>query len=114
MSDKDTTETWTVVASVDDVARTNLYEVHVGRQVVLLVKVGDELRAYQGLCPHQLARLSEGMLVDDAIQCPRHLARFSIDDGRCTGGWQLEPLRRYGVRIDNGDVLLSLPLKKLG
>ena len=113
MTERDAAEAWTVVASVDDVAQTILHEVHVGRQIVLLVKVGDEIRAYQGLCPHQLARLSEGMLVDDTIQCPRHLARFSIDDGRCKGGWQLEPLRRFGVRIDNGEILLSLPLKKL-
>ena len=54
-----------------------------------------------------------GMLVDDMIQCPRHLARFSLADGSCSGGWQLAPLRRYEVQIEDGNILLKDPLVAL-
>jgi len=113
LDDSEVANNWAVIASVRDVSKTALLEVHVGRQVVLLVKSGDEIRAFQGLCPHQLARLSEGMLVEGTIQCPRHLARFDLKDGSCTGGWQLAPLRRFEVRIENDNVLLLNPLVAL-
>ena len=103
-------KSWVEVASVAEFPQSGLLEVHVGRHIVLLVKSDDEIRAFQGLCPHQLARLSEGMVIDDAIQCPRHLARFNLADGSCTGGWYLAPLRQYDVRIEDDRVLLPDPL----
>ena len=113
MDENEAAEDWSVVAAVPDVPVNGLLEVHFGRHVILLVNAENEIRAFQGLCPHQLARLGEGMLVDGLIQCPRHLARFNLADGTCSGGWQLAPLRRYEVRIDNGNVLLKKPLVAL-
>ena len=106
LDDNETAEKWTVVATVPDIPINGLQEVHFGRHIILLVNFANEIRAFQGLCPHQLAHLAEGMLVDDMIQCPRHLARFSLVDGSCSGGWQLAPLKRYEVRIEDGNILL--------
>lgn len=105
---------WQVVASKSEVSAAGLHNVHVGRRVVLLIAQQDQVLAVQGLCPHQHARLSEGMLLDGAIQCPLHLARFDLADGTCTGGWQLQPLRRYAVRVEGDQVLLPDPLVALG
>ena len=105
----DTPNTWRVVASRQDVLQAGMRDVPIGRRIVLLVGRGGEILAFQGLCPHQHARLVEGTLDGDALQCPRHLARFDLDDGTCGGGWQLPALRRYAVRIDGDDVLLADP-----
>lgn len=104
---------WQVVASKNQVDAAGLLDVRVGRRVVLLIARSDQILAVQGLCPHQHARLSEGAMVDDTLQCPHHLARFNVEDGACTGGWQLPPLKRYAVRVENDQVLLSDPLTPL-
>ena len=95
-----------VKASFAEISKDGMLEVRHGRQLVLLVALEGEILAVQGLCPHQLARLSEGRLHEGQLQCPRHLARFDLNDGTCTGGWQLPPLRRYAVRVVDDDVLL--------
>ncbi len=90
-----------------------MHDIVIGRAVVLLIADTDQIRAVQGLCPHQRARLSEGVLAGGVLQCPHHLARFNLDDGACTGGWQLPSLRRYAVRVDGDQVLLRDPLVAL-
>lgn len=88
-------------------------EIALGRRIILLIKSGDEVLAFQGLCPHQQARLAEGALQNGTIQCPRHLASFELQDGACTGGWQLPPLKRYVVKVEGDDILLSDPLQEI-
>ena len=104
---------WRVVATKDEVTAAGLHEIQIGRHVVLLIAQPDQILAVQGLCPHQHARLSGGVLIDGALQCPHHLARFSLLDGTCTGGWQLPPLKRYAVRLDGDQVMLTDPLAPL-
>jgi 3-phenylpropionate/trans-cinnamate dioxygenase ferredoxin subunit len=107
------TDGWRKIAALDNLA-DGLHEVMVGSDVVVIVRLGEKIAAVQGLCPHAFARLSEGS-VDDAwrLHCPRHKACFGIDDGLCGPGWVLPPLRRYKVRVEDGDVLLSDPLRAI-
>lgn len=104
---------WRAVARLDDLEDPGLLDVEAGRQLVLLVRQGDRVRAYQGLCPHQFARLSGGTLDGERLQCPRHLAQFRLADGVCPSGWDLPALKRYAVRVADGVVLLAEPLAPL-
>mgnify|MGYP001796459487 CR=1 FL=1 len=104
---------WRTVANCSDFPLSGLMDVLVGRRVILLVQANDTVLALQGLCPHQQARLAEGVLQDGALQCPHHLAAFNINDGRCTGGWQLPPLKRYAVKVDGDEILLPDPLEEV-
>ena len=113
MSDLDpsgTSHDWCVAAALSDIPENGLHDVAIGRTMVLLVRRNDRVMAFQGLCPHQFARLADGLLLADDLQCPRHLARFRLSDGICTNGWQLPPLERYPVRVKEGAILLPDPL----
>ena len=102
---------WQSVCSLGEIPPGALHEVAVGNQLVLLVRREEGVRAFQGLCPHNFAPLSGGQLDGDGwLTCPRHLARFHTDDGRCGAGWALPALKRYAVRIVDGDVQLRNPL----
>ncbi len=101
---------WKTVASLSDFAQTPVVEVMSERSVLILVKHDDQVFAYQGLCPHQFARLAGGTVDSGTLTCPHHLARFDIATGVCTGGWQLPPLKRYAIRITNGEIQLPEPL----
>lgn len=104
---------------MEAIAPGGLADVVVGRDLVLLWRAaeGGEVRAFQGLCPHAFARLSEGVVEEKAgacwVRCPHHMARFRIEDGACGPGWALAPLRRYAVRVEGGQVMLPDPLTPL-
>lgn len=109
---------WQKVADLDALAPGALSDVVVGQELVLLVRdAAGTVRAFQGLCPHEYARLAEGALEEGEggamIRCSRHLARFDLADGVCRRGWVLPPLRRYAVEVADGAVLLPDPLVAL-
>lgn len=105
-------EDWQRVAELDDLAPGAMLDVAIGRHLVLLVRDAEgTVRGYQGLCPHEFARLAEGVVEAEGwVRCPRHLARFRVEDGSCGKGWTLPPLRRYAVRIADGGIWLADPV----
>lgn len=104
---------WREVAKLSVLDATGLADVAVANAVILLIRDGDTVRAVQGLCPHQFARLADGTLSDGWLHCPQHMARFRVADGACGPGWTLPALRRYAVRIEEGAILLPDPLVPL-
>ncbi|MFC3226451.1 Rieske (2Fe-2S) protein [Marinibaculum pumilum] len=105
---------WQEVATLAAFPESGLLDLAVGREVVLLLRLDDTVQAFQGLCPHQFARLAEGRAADGWLHCPRHRARFAVSDGHCGAGWVLPPLRRYAVQVDaEGRILLPDPLVPL-
>ncbi|XP_031479989.1 protein TIC 55, chloroplastic [Nymphaea colorata] len=52
------------------------------KQLVLYRDGKGVLRCYEDRCPHRLAKLSEGQLVDGRLECLYHGWQFE-DDGRC-------------------------------
>ena len=101
---------WLEVASLDDLKPEDPLEVVVGQSVVILVRVDQTVIAYQGLCPHQFARLGRGRVVDGRLRCPHHRAEFCLKSGACGPGWSLPPLRRYDLKIQGDKILLPDPL----
>jgi nitrite reductase/ring-hydroxylating ferredoxin subunit/uncharacterized membrane protein len=71
---------------------------------VLLVKRGEEILAISETCPHLGGPLSEGKLVGDAIECPWHGSRLSLEDGSVVCGPTTYPARCFDARIRNGQV----------
>ncbi|MDX6594114.1 MAG: hypothetical protein QOJ13_3310 [Gaiellales bacterium] len=89
-----------------------------------VIRVGDEIHALADRCPHRGAPLcSAGEVVTDIvrapdgtlelgepgalIRCPWHKWDFEIATGRCPSDAQMR-VRRYGVRRDGEDVIVSL------
>ena len=77
---------------------------------VLVVRVGDDLRAYVNACPHQFLPLDHKgnrLLSEDGkiIRCTNHGAGFSVETGEGQEGLGIgECLDRIPVEI-NGDVV---------
>jgi nitrite reductase (NADH) small subunit len=68
--------------------------------------------ACQNLCPHKREMaLSRGLLGSAAetpkVACPFHKAAFSLETGECLSA-DLEPIRTYPVRVEDGHVLIRL------
>lgn len=79
--------------------------------VVLVVALKDELVAIEDTCSHANASLAEEGEVDsDAreIECCRHGARFSLDDGSALSLPATSGLRTYRVVTENDSVFIEI------
>ena len=86
--------------------------------VVEVVRDGHVFCAYRiagkhyvtdGICTHAVARLAEGYVLDDIIECPMHNGRFHIPTGRVDGPPACEALRTYPTRVAGGSLQIELP-----
>jgi cytochrome P450/nitrite reductase/ring-hydroxylating ferredoxin subunit len=67
---------------------------------IILVVDNDRPKAYNGICPHQGASLSDGMIKDGNIVCAMHQMKFSCKDG--TNEKQKECLISYSLSEKDG------------
>jgi NADPH-dependent 2,4-dienoyl-CoA reductase/sulfur reductase-like enzyme/nitrite reductase/ring-hydroxylating ferredoxin subunit len=92
------------VARFTDVPENRGLEVRIEDLKILLLKVGDQLRAYQGECPHAGAPLAEGALCHGRLTCPWHKAQFRIEDGGLCEPPALDSLQRYPLEVRDDEV----------
>jgi apoptosis-inducing factor 3 len=99
---------WQRVARVSDVPPGAVRRVVVDRLEIALVNLDGELFAVDDVCTHAFASLSEGALVGGELECPLHGGCFDVRTGAAKGGIVTEDLRRFAVRVEGDDVLISL------
>ncbi|MGJ7515273.1 FAD-dependent oxidoreductase [Pseudomonas baetica] len=92
------------VARFADIPENCGLEVRIADSKILLLKVGDQLRAYQGECPHAGAPLVDGALCNGRLTCPWHKAQFRIEDGGLCEPPALDSLKRYPLEVRDGEV----------
>jgi NADPH-dependent 2,4-dienoyl-CoA reductase/sulfur reductase-like enzyme/nitrite reductase/ring-hydroxylating ferredoxin subunit len=92
------------VARFADILENRGLEVQVADNKILLLKIGDQLRAYQGECPHAGAPLVEGALCNGRLTCPWHKAQFRVEDGGLCEPPALDGLKRYPLEVREGEV----------
>jgi 3-phenylpropionate/trans-cinnamate dioxygenase ferredoxin subunit len=89
----------------EDVTRLD----HAGHSYAIYCVAGI-IYATDDLCSHEQAHLSEGLLLDHVIECPKHNGRFDVRDGRAVTAPACINLRTYEVKVEHGIVYLHLGL----
>lgn len=92
------------VAPLAELDEQRPLRVQAGTEEVILVRHGDQVRAYQGNCPHAGAPLDEGVVCAGLLVCPWHKAAFAVDEGVVCEPPALVDLRRYPVQVKDGQV----------
>ncbi len=67
-----------------------------------------EYFATSGYCTHEQAHLSEGLVVDFEIECPRHSGVFDYRTGEAIGAPACVDLRTFPVRIEDGLIFIAV------
>jgi nitrite reductase/ring-hydroxylating ferredoxin subunit len=77
-----------------------------GREVAIF-RIGDEVFAFENLCPHQhVPVLAEGSLEGTVLTCPMHGWRFDITDGSCVHA--SGRLKTFAVELRGDDVYIDI------
>jgi len=106
---EDVTGGYVRVCSVNDLPTVGAVQVEIDRKRVAIVRdsAGD-IHAIDDTCSHANVSLSEGDVEDTAIECWLHGSRFDLRSGKPIGLPAIIPIAVYPVKIDGGDVFVSV------
>ncbi len=93
------------VGSVDAVSDTECVAVADGRAVV--VRVGNELRAFENRCLHQESPIDGAPIRNGVLSCPLHFWRYHVEDGRLIGSQR--SLQRFPIDVVGGEAYVLIP-----
>ena len=100
---------WVDVAGAADLADGTPLPVDLEGLALIIVRCGEQIYAVDDVCTHDGERLEGAEVESCEIVCPRHGARFCLRTGEALTPPAYEPLRTYGVRIENGRILIDRP-----
>jgi nitrite reductase/ring-hydroxylating ferredoxin subunit len=101
------------IATTDEVAPGEVKQYVVEERFVALCNVDGELHAFEDVCTHQFAHLSEGGMEGDQITCPLHGAKFDVRTGKPKSLPAVKPVPKHEVKVEDGYVYVALNEKRV-
>ena len=96
--------------ALDDIEEEDLIRFDHGGSIYAIYRLpGDEVFCTSGLCTHEQVDLSDGLVMDGIIECPRHNGRFDIRTGAAKGAPACVDLETFRAWTENGRVMVDLP-----
>src|SRR5215472_11678876 len=99
---------WVRAAARRDLSAGEVIGVEVGGRSIALYDSDGELFATDNVCTHAYARLSDGWLDGETIECPLHAARFDVRSGKVLDPPATEDLKTYPLRLVDGEIQVKL------
>jgi nitrite reductase/ring-hydroxylating ferredoxin subunit len=99
---------WVRAASRSDLAEGDVIGVEVAGHPIALYNVDGAIFATDNICTHAYARLSDGWLDGELIECPLHAARFDVRTGKVLDPPATEDLQTYPTRVVDDEIEVKL------
>jgi nitrite reductase/ring-hydroxylating ferredoxin subunit/uncharacterized membrane protein len=99
------------VMSIAELIDGKPHQVKVDGVSVLLVKLGDDIRAITDTCTHLGCSLAEGTVEGESVTCPCHGSQFSLKDGHVVNGPATFPETALEIRAEQGQIALRFAPK---
>jgi 3-phenylpropionate/trans-cinnamate dioxygenase ferredoxin subunit len=81
---------------------------HGGKTYAIYRSPDDKYYATDGICTHEHAFLTDGLVMDNIIECPKHNGRFDYRTGAAKGAPVCVNLQTYPVKVETGEVLIDI------
>ncbi|MGH3038271.1 MAG: Rieske (2Fe-2S) protein [Gaiellaceae bacterium] len=88
---------------VDELEGRDLASFDVGGERIAVARVPGAYYAFGDTCS-----LAEGELEGETVTCPCHGSQFDVSSGAVLRGPAQEPVRSYGVRVQDGALQVEL------
>jgi 3-phenylpropionate/trans-cinnamate dioxygenase ferredoxin component len=100
---------WVEACAADAIEQEDVIRFdHGGRTFAIYRSPDDEYFATEGICTHEHAYLSDGLVMDNIIECPKHNGRFDYKTGEAKGAPVCVNLKTYQVKVEGGKVLIDV------
>jgi 3-phenylpropionate/trans-cinnamate dioxygenase ferredoxin component len=104
-----TTEVWAQACKVDDLGKEDVVRFEHGTRTLAIYRTADDrFFATDGLCTHEQADLTGGLVMGTIIECPKHNGRFDFVTGKAKRRPACIDLKTYRVRVENGSVFVLI------
>jgi nitrite reductase/ring-hydroxylating ferredoxin subunit/uncharacterized membrane protein len=108
VSAKNAQDGWLTVAPAGSLEHGETLRVDFGGTVMTILKLGEQVYAFQEFCTHRYGPLSEGAVYDHQVECPWHRSCFDVRTGKVTEGPAKVDLKTFPVEIREGDIALRV------
>ena len=95
------------IAAATDIREGSLHRFRVEGMQLFLTQVKGTYYAVENLCTHAMVTFGPATLVGLHLTCAWHGFRFNVDSGICDAWPGLEPLHRYTVIEQDGNLYLG-------
>ncbi|MDQ8733081.1 MocE family 2Fe-2S type ferredoxin [Paenibacillus sp. LHD-38] len=92
------------VIDVEDVIRFDFED----RTYAIYRTDNGEYFATDGFCTHERIHLSNGLVMGNVIECPKHNGRFDISTGKAKRAPVCVDLKTYPVKVEAGKVFIQV------
>jgi naphthalene 1,2-dioxygenase ferredoxin component len=99
---------WVRAAGRADLSPGEVLGVEIAGRSIALYDVDGNIFATDNICTHAYARLSDGWLDGELIECPLHAARFDVRTGKVLDPPATEDLKTYPVRLVEDEIQIKL------
>jgi 3-phenylpropionate/trans-cinnamate dioxygenase ferredoxin subunit len=99
---------WHHVCASDDIEEEDVIEFNRGGKMYAVYHTPSGFYATAGLCTHETARLTEGLVFGEIVECPMHMGRFHIPTGAAKGAPVCINLVTHPVKVEAGKVFIGL------
>ena len=100
---------WTAACGIEDVGLEDVIRFdHEGRCLAIYRTADDRYFATDGLCTHERAPLTDGLVSGSIIECPKHNGRFDFTTGKAKRRPACIDLKTYAVKVDSGTVFVLI------
>ena len=98
------------LCNADALDSGDMCQVDVDGRLVLAALIGDEWFAIDDTCSHAKVSLSDGILDEDdlTVECPRHGALFSLEDGSALTLPATRPVQTHSTEVHDGVVYVTI------
>ena len=100
--------TLVAVAKASDIPVGSFKPVEALGKRLLICHLEGGFYAVDDTCTHDDGPLADGWLEGEAIECPRHGARFDVRTGKVLCLPAAVPITAYPVTVDGDDVKVSI------
>lgn len=101
-------EEWVDVGGVDELQRSELQALTVGKVKIALSHAGGEFGAISNACNHVGGPLGEGRIDGAFVVCPWHQWKFHRITGTGEPGYENDRVPSYPVKVEAGRVLVNI------
>lgn len=99
---------WITATDAKSIAENDGIAVEVNQREIAIFHGAEGFYAIDNKCTHAAAPLVDGYLADGVIECPLHQGLFCIKSGKALASPATRDLRRYEVRVVDGEVQVKI------
>ena len=96
------------VATVSEISDPGKLTVECDDEIVVVFHVDGKFYCIDDVCTHDGGPLGDGELMDCAVACPRHGAKFDIRTGKALTMPATLDTRSHEVKVDGDDILVKI------